>query len=253
MIEVYSQNNNRIEDIVRIPVETATNKAVASTILEGNLTIPANANITKGIVVFAHGSGSSRHSPRNDYLAQALNKDGLATLVVDLLTQGEEESDIRTEKIRCKIPGLILNKFNIKLLADRLKTITDWLPTTTYFEANGFIIGYFGASTGAAAALVAAAARPNAISAIVSRGGRPDLAGKEVLDQIEAPTLLIVGENDKTVIELNQNVLKLLTRIEKRKKIILIPNATHLFEEDGALEEVARRASGWFECFFLEK
>ena len=150
MIEVYSQNNNRIEDIVRIPVETATNKAVASTILEGNLTIPVNANITKGIVVFAHGSGSSRHSPRNDYLAQALNKDGLATLVVDLLTQGEEESDIRTEKIRCKIPGLILNKFNIKLLADRLKTITDWLPTTTYFEANGFIIGYFGASTGAA-------------------------------------------------------------------------------------------------------
>ena len=153
MIDVYSQNNNRIEDIVRIPVETATNKAVASTILEGNLTIPVNANITKGIVVFAHGSGSSRHSPRNGYLAHALNKDGLATLVVDLLTQGEDESDIRTEKIRCKIPGLILNKFNIKLLADRLKRITDWLPTTTYFETNGFIIGYFGASTGAERAL----------------------------------------------------------------------------------------------------
>ena len=133
MIEVYSQNNNRIEDIVRIPVGTATNKAVASTILEGNLTIPANANITKGIVVFAHGSSSSRHSPRNGYLAQALNKDGLATLVVDLLTQGEEESDIRTEKIRCKIPGLILNKFNIKLLADRLETITDWVANNNVF------------------------------------------------------------------------------------------------------------------------
>ena len=133
----------------------------------------------------------------------------------------------------------------------QLISCTDWI--LQYQELKNLRIGYFGASTGAAAALVAAAARPNLISAIVSRGGRPDLAGKEVLDQIEAPTLLIVGENDKTVIGLNQNALKMLVRIEKKKKLILIPNATHLFEEEGALEEVARRASGWFECFFLEK
>jgi pimeloyl-ACP methyl ester carboxylesterase len=114
-------------------------------------------------------------------------------------------------------------------------------------------IGYFGASTGAAAALVAASERPNVISAIVSRGGRPDLAGQQVLNRIQAPTLLIVGENDKQVIHLNENALKQLSRLEKKKKIVIIPGATHLFEEPGTLEEVARRASGWFECFFLEK
>ena len=114
-------------------------------------------------------------------------------------------------------------------------------------------IGYFGASTGAAAALVAASERPNVISAVVSRGGRPDLAGQQVLNRIQAPTLLIVGENDKQVIHLNENALKQLSRLEKKKKIVIIPGATHLFEEPGTLEEVARRASGWFECFFLEK
>ena len=253
MIDVYSQNNNRIEDIVRIPVETATNKAVASTILEGNLTIPVNANITKGIVVFAHGSGSSRHSPRNGYLAHALNKDGLATLVVDLLTQGEDESDIRTEKIRCKIPGLILNKFNIKLLADRLKRITDWLHTTTYFETNGFIIGYFGASTGAAAALIAAAERANLVGAIVCRSGRPDLVAHEVLSKVQAPTLLIVGGNDdKKVIDLNNETINRLCNIQK-KKVVIVSGATHLFEEPGSLDNVAKLASGWFRCYFLIK
>jgi dienelactone hydrolase len=142
------------------------------------------------------------------------------------------------------------HRFNIALLAQRLISCTEW--TLQNPKLKNLKIGYFGASTGAAAALVAAAARPNVISAIVSRGGRPDLAGKEILDQIEAPTLLMVGGNDKKVIELNQNALKMLTRIEKKKKLILVPNATHLFEEEGALEEVARRASGWFECFFLE-
>ncbi len=209
--------------------------------IEGDLMLPASGTTMKGIVIFAHGSGSSRHSPRSKYVAQVLNNVGFATLVVDLLTLEEETVDNLTKE----------HRFNIVLLAQRLISCTDW--TLQNPELKNLKIGYFGASTGAAAALVAAAARPNAISAIVSRGGRPDLAGKEVLDQIEAPTLLIVGENDKTVIELNQNALKLLTRIEKRKKIILIPNATHLFEEDGALEEVARRASGWFECFFLEQ
>jgi putative phosphoribosyl transferase len=210
-------------------------------IIEGNLILPKFSTSIKGIVIFAHGSGSSRHSPRSKYVAQVLNNVSIATLVVDLLTPEEETVDNLTRE----------HRFNITLLAQRLISCTDWIIQNP--ELKNLRIGYFGASTGAAAALVAAAARPNLISAIVSRGGRPDLAGKEVLDQIEAPTLLIVGENDKTVIGLNQNALKMLARIEKKKKLILIPNATHLFEEEGALEEVARRASGWFECFFLEK
>ena len=209
--------------------------------IEGNLILPKFSTSIKGIVIFAHGSGSSRHSPRSKYVAQVLNNVNIATLIVDLLTPEEETVDNLTRE----------HRFNIILLAQRLISCTDWILQNP--ELKNLRIGYFGASTGAAAALVAAAARPNLISAIVSRGGRPDLAGKEVLDQIEAPTLLIVGENDKTVIELNQNALKMLARIEKKKKLILIPNATHLFEEEGALEEVARRASGWFECFFLEK
>jgi putative phosphoribosyl transferase len=209
-------------------------------IIEGDLIFPVSGANMKGIVIFAHGSGSSRLSPRSKYVAQVLNNAGIATLVVDLLTIEEEAVDNLTKE----------HRFNIALLAQRLVSCTDW--TLQNPELKHLKIGYFGASTGAAAALVAAAARPNVISAIVSRGGRPDLADKAVLDQIEAPTLLIVGENDNTVIELNQNALSLLRRIEKKKKLILIPNATHLFEEEGALEEVARRASGWFECFFLE-
>lgn len=209
--------------------------------IKGNLNLPNFSTSIKGIVIFAHGSGSSRHSPRSKYVAQVLNDVSIATLVVDLLTPEEETMDNLTRE----------HRFNITLLAQRLISCTDWILQNP--ELKNLRIGYFGASTGAAAALVAAAARPNLISAIVSRGGRPDLAGKEVLGQIEAPTLLIVGENDKTVIGLNQNALKMLARIEKKKKLILIPNATHLFEEEGTLEEVARRASGWFECFFLEK
>lgn len=209
--------------------------------IEGNLNLSNFGTSIKGIVIFAHGSGSSRHSPRSKYVAQVLNNVSIATLVVDLLTPEEETVDNLTRE----------HRFNITLLAQRLISCTDWILQNP--DLKNLRIGYFGASTGAAAALVAAAARPNVISAIVSRGGRPDLAGKKVLDQIEAPTLLIVGENDKTVIELNQYALKMLARIEKKKKLILIPNATHLFEEEGALEEVARRAGGWFECFFLEK
>ena len=229
------RNQLHHQDIIRITDDEQN-------VIEGNLTVPKTIDKdVKGIVIFAHGSGSSRHSPRNKYVAKVLNDAGIATLLIDLLTPKEEEVDDITREYR----------FNIKLLAKRLLTATDWISQSDEFR--NLKIGYFGASTGAAAALVAAAARPNLISAIVSRGGRPDLAGKEVLDQIEAPTLLIVGENDKTVIGLNQNALKMLARIEKKKKLILIPNATHLFEEEGALEEVARRATGWFECFFLEK
>jgi dienelactone hydrolase len=207
-------------------------------IIEGDLTIP-NINIhAKGIVIFAHGSGSSRHSPRNQYVAQVLNNAGIATLLIDLLTKEEEKIDDVTRE----------HRFNISLLARRLLASTDWIAQ--YPKIRNLNIGYFGASTGAAAALVAASERPNVISAIVSRGGRPDLAGQQVLNRIQAPTLLIVGENDKQVIHLNEKALEQLSRLEKKKKIIIIPGATHLFEEPGTLEEVARRASGWFECFF---
>lgn len=232
-MEEYNHSRSR-NSVVKIDVNEQN-------MIEGNLILPNSGTSMKGIVIFAHGSGSSRHSPRSKYVSQVLNNVGIATLVVDLLTPKEETVDNLTRE----------HRFNIALLAQRLISCTDWILQDP--ELKNLKIGYFGASTGAAAALVAAAARPNVIDVIVSRGGRPDLAGKEVLDQIEAPTLLIVGENDKTVIELNQNALNLLTRIEKKKKLVLIPNATHLFEEEGALEEVARRASGWFECFFLEK
>jgi putative phosphoribosyl transferase len=207
-------------------------------IIEGNLTLPTNA---KGVVIFAHGSGSSRHSPRNKYVAQVLNDVDIATLLIDLLTQNEDKIDNITRE----------HRFNIKLLAKRLLSATDWILQSARYK--NLKIGYFGASTGAAAALVAAAERASRVYAIVSRGGRPDLAGSEILNRIEAPTLLIVGENDKEVIELNEMALKQLTKIEKKKKIVIIPRATHLFEEPGTLEEIARVASGWFQCFFLEE
>jgi putative phosphoribosyl transferase len=210
-------------------------------IIEGNLTIPNTAIDTKGTVIFAHGSGSSRHSPRNQYVAQVLNNAGIATLLIDLLTKEEEKIDDITREYR----------FNIRLLARRLLASTDWL--SQHAKLRNLSIGYFGASTGAAAALVAASERPNTISAIVSRGGRPDLADQEVLNRIQAPTLLIVGENDKQVIQLNEKALEQLSRLEKKKKLVIVPGATHLFEEPGTLQEVARLASGWFECFFLEK
>ena len=200
--------------------------------LEGNLSLPEEA---RGIVLFAHGSGSSRHSPRNRYVAQVLNEAKLATLLVDLLTPDEEAVDLRTAHLR----------FDIGLLAGRLVGATDWL--TQYPDTRDLRIGYFGASTGAAAALVAAAQRPDAVGAVVSRGGRPDLAGP-ALTRVRAPTLLIVGGNDFEVIELNRRALALL-RCEKRLEIV--PGATHLFEEPGALEEVARLAREWFERYLM--
>jgi putative phosphoribosyl transferase len=207
-------------------------------IIEGSLTIPKDP---KGIVIFAHGSGSSRYSPRNKYVAQVLNESGIATLLVDLLTSEEEKIDNITREQR----------FDIRLLSRRLIAATDWLLRGT--GLSKLKVGYFGASTGAAAALVAAVERANLVYAIVSRGGRPDLATSDILVRIEAPTLLIVGENDKEVIDLNEKALKQLTKIENKKKLVTIPRATHLFEEPGALEEVAKHASGWFQCFFLEK
>lgn len=196
--------------------------------LEGNLRVPEGA---LGVVLFAHGSGSSRHSPRNRYVAGELQNAGLATLLIDLLTTDEEAEDMYTGQLR----------FDIDLLAERLVGATDWLgeePATA-----GLAIGYFGASTGAGAALVAAAEQPEIVGAVVSRGGRPDLAG-EALARVRAPTLLIVGGNDVPVIGLNQAALQQLSASEKQLKIV--PGATHLFDEPGALEEVARLAADWF-------
>jgi dienelactone hydrolase len=205
---------------VRVPADPVT--------LDGDLRLPAEA---RGIVLFAHGSGSGRHSPRNRYVATLLNQAKLATLLVDLLTPEEEAVDLRTAHLR----------FDIDLLAERLVSVTDWL--TQYPDTRHLKIGYFGASTGAAAALVAAAGRPEAVGAVVSRGGRPDLAGP-ALPRVQAPTLLIVGGNDFQVIELNRAALEQL-RCEKR--LVIVPGATHLFEEPGALDEVALLARDWFE------
>jgi len=230
-----SENNQLYHpDIVRITDDEQN-------VIEGNLTVPNTINIdAKGIVIFAHGSGSSRHSRRNKYVAKVLNDAGIATLLIDLLTSKEEAVDDITRE----------HRFNIQLLAKRLLAATHWVSQNDKFKI--LKIGYFGASTGAAAALVAAAERANLVYAIVSRGGRPDLAGSEILNRIESPTLLIVGEKDKQVIELNESALRQLTKIERKKKILIIPEATHLFEEPGTLEEVAKVASGWFQCFFLE-
>jgi putative phosphoribosyl transferase len=195
--------------------------------VEGDLRIPDNP---RGVVLFAHGSGSSRFSPRNQFVARQLESAGLATFLIDLLTAREEEEDRYTGHLR----------FDIPLLSRRVVAATDWLllqPATRNLK-----IGYFGASTGAAAALVAAAERPLAVGAVVSRGGRPDLAGP-ALTEVRAPTLLIVGSKDTQVIELNRVAFSLL-RVEKRMEII--PGATHLFEEPGTLEKVAELASEWF-------
>jgi putative phosphoribosyl transferase len=196
--------------------------------LEGNLLLPENAG---GIVLFAHGSGSSRHSPRNNFVAQALHDAGLATLLIDLLTPQEDAVDVMTAHLR----------FDINLLARRLIAAVDWLCEQS--RTHALNIGCFGASTGAAAALVAAAERADAVAAVFSRGGRPDLAG-ESLPRVKAPTLLVVGGADTPVIALNRDALAHLG--SREKQLILVPGATHLFEESGALEAVAQLAVDWF-------
>ncbi|MFZ5468858.1 MAG: dienelactone hydrolase family protein [Myxococcota bacterium] len=195
--------------------------------LEGNLTVPQGA---RALVLFAHGSGSSRHSPRNRRVAAQLNERGLATLLFDLLTREEEEVDLRTAEYR----------FDIDLLAQRLGQATDWLGGVPALAALAPC--YFGSSTGAAAALIAAAQRPERIAAVVSRGGRPDLAGP-ALSQVRAPTLLIVGGADEAVLELNRRAL---THLHAEAKLEVVPQATHLFEEPGALDQVANLAAEWF-------
>ena len=199
---------------------------VGDVALEGDLSVPRGA---RGVVLFAHGSGSSRHSPRNRYVAEALQEAGLATLLIDLLTPEEEAIDLRTQHLR----------FDIGLLAERLIGATEWLTQTP--DSRDLKIGCFGASTGAAAALVAAAERPEVVGAVVSRGGRPDLAGA-ALTRVRPPTLLIVGGRDPAVIELNREALAML---RGEKQLVIVPGATHLFEESGALEKVAELAREW--------
>ena len=186
----------------------------------------------KGLVLFAHGSGSSRHSPRNLHVADVLNRGSIGTLLIDLLTQEEEAIDLRTAEFR----------FDIPLLGRRVVAITDWIGGQTSLKNLG--LGYFGASTGAAAALAAAAQRQNIVRAVVSRGGRPDLAGS-ALKRVLAPTLFIVGQQDEVVLKLNNEAMKQLPRGTKHK-LEIIAGATHLFEEPGALDQVAALASDWF-------
>lgn len=208
-----------METEVKIPARDAT--------LDGNLTVPPAA---RGIVLFVHGSGSSRHSKRNRFVARTLNEAGLATLLFDLLTPEEEAVDMRTIHLR----------FDIGLLAERLGSATDWVLQEP--AARDLRIGYFGSSTGGGAALVAAAGRSHAVGAVVSRGGRPDLAGG-ALPNVKAPTLLIVGGEDDVVIDMNQDAM---AQMRCQVKLEIIPGATHLFEEPGALESVASLASDWF-------
>jgi dienelactone hydrolase len=200
--------------------------------LAADLSLPESAT---GLVLFAHGSGSSRHSPRNRRVADVLNRGLIGTILIDLLTEDEEAIDLRTAELR----------FDIDLLVRRLTAITDWIGAQKNLNTLG--LGYFGASTGAAAALGAAADRPDAARAVVSRGGRPDLAG-EALSRVLAPCLFIVGGDDPVVLRLNREAIaELPHRTERRLEVI--PGATHLFEEPGALDQVAELARGWFQKY----
>jgi putative phosphoribosyl transferase len=215
-----------LEQVVRIKTSAGS--------IEGTLALPHDA---QGVVLFAHGSGSSRHSPRNRRVAEYLQGRNQGTLLIDLLTQREEEIDEQTAQLR----------FDSGLLTSRLVMVTEWLAGES--ETRDLPVGYFGASTGGGAALAAAAERPE-IAAVVSRGGRPDLAGA-ALRTVRAPTLLIVGGLDHAVIQLNKAALRLLEQVSERE-LEIIPGATHLFEEPGALDEVARLSGDWFARHFTD-
>jgi putative phosphoribosyl transferase len=220
MSEWYTPPQAEWVHSVDIPVGDAT--------LDGDLHIPAQAS---GLVLFVHGSGSSRHSPRNQFVAQVIRAAGLGTLLFDLLTPAEERIDLRTPYLR----------FDMDLLAGRLEEVTAWVADTD--ATRHLRIGYFGASTGGGAALIAAARLGQSIGAVVSRGGRPDLAGA-LLPQVLAPTLLIVGGRDDVVIQLNEAAY---AQLQCEKALRIVPGATHLFEEPGALDEAARLATEWFQ------
>ncbi len=212
---------------VRFPVSESVSIPVGRVVLGGHLEIPKGAG---GLVLFAHGSGSSRHSPRNQLVASVLRDAGNGTLLFDLLTPAEEKEDAVTGHLR----------FDIRFLAERLEAATHW--ARLHAAARPLPIGYFGSSTGGGAALLAAAALRSSVDAVVSRGGRPDLA-EQALPLVSAPTLLIVGEFDETVLRVNESAY---AQLKCRKALAVVPRATHLFEEHGALEEVARLAADWF-------
>lgn len=214
------------EQLIQIPIGDIR--------LEGTLTIPDRAS---GLVVFAHGSGSSRHSPRNRYVAELLQRVGLATLLMDLLSPEEDEIDGQTSHLRFDIGGL----------GDRVVRATDWLRQNP--DTRNLAIGYFGASTGAAAALVAASQRPDIVKAVVSRGGRPDLSG-DALSRVRAPTLLLVGGNDTPVISMNRSAMEQMENAQTQLEIV--PGATHLFEEPGQLDDVALAARDWFNQYLTQ-
>lgn len=233
-IEGFVADNEKIRNqgSANKSVDIPLNKGI---VLHGNLVY----NPLK-TVLFVHGSGSGRHSPRNRYVANVLNEAGIGTLLFDLLTDEEEIVDEQNRQYR----------FDINLLANRLLAVTDWLISQ---HAPSLRIGYFGASTGAAAALMAAAERPDVVLSVVSRGGRPDLAG-ESLTRVRAPTLFMIGQNDDPVINLNREALGKLQRLgDGKKELVIIPGATHLFEEPGKLEQVAHYATGWFTQFLKTK
>ncbi len=211
--------------------ETVRIAVGGSALITGDLTLPERAG---GMVLFAHGSGSSRHSPRNRFVAAELQRAGLATLLIDLLTEREDEDYER--------------RFDIALLTERLALAADWLAQDP--RTSTMALGVFGSSTGAAAALQLAARSPDAVAAVVSRGGRPDLAGEEALGQVKSPVLLIIGGHDREVIELNRAAAELM---DCPLRIEIIPGATHLFEEPGALERAAQLAANWLTRYLLPK
>ena len=223
-------------------VRFSVNKSNSNLFIEGDLVIPNNPT---GIIVFVHGSGSGKSSYRNQTVSKNLNENNIATLLFDLLTEEEQESDRQLENIIYKIPGAILNKFNISLLKDRLSVVTDWM--INYESLSNLKIGYFASSTGAAAALIASAKKP--VKSITIRSGRTDLVDNNLLSQIISPCLFIVGSKEKSLVDISKQTMKKLRNAEE-KELSIIQNASHLFEEEGSMREVIEVATRWITRHF---
>jgi putative phosphoribosyl transferase len=233
-----SKDKILISEVVRF----SPNKYIPELLLEGNLVIPDNAI---GMVIFAHGSGSGKASERNQLISRRLNENNIATLLLDLLSEQEQECDRQLENLRSDVPGATFNKFNISLLTGRLSFATEWL--LKYPNKRNLEVAYFGSSTGAAAALIAAC--KYRVNSIIIRSGRTDLVRNELLLQIVAPCLFIVGGKDKTVINISKQTIKKLRNAEK-KELKIVPGASHLFQEAGSLETVANISIQWFKNHF---
>jgi putative phosphoribosyl transferase len=227
-----------IKEVVRFSL----NESAPQLFVEGNLVIPENPI---GMVIFAHGSGSSKASRRNQLVSRKLNEDNIATLLFDLLSEQEQECDKQLENIISQVPGATLNKFNIPLLTERLSLATEW--ALKYPKKRNLEVAYFGSSTGAAAALIAACKFH--ISSVIVRSGRTDLVDDDLLPQIVAPCLFIVGSEEKTLININKQTIKKL-RSTMKKELSIVPNASHLFEEEGSLETVANISTQWLKNHF---